>query len=525
VQPIPTPSQEEDIYPIPRPKEKLEVEEAFVHDKIGSTISGFVGCITNPGGCAESGIEGVIEAGVWIVEKTLLNQITNEGESDAILNAASDPVKAQLYLKSLSEDPNAGKRFGMLSIADNTTDVLLDFPVPVNSGQYLASINPFSSAHAQGSVSNLAGSDIILEIWVKVRNVAYALSAVVMVIIGFLIMIRKRLDPRTSVSVSNSLPRIVIALILITFSFAISGLMIDVARLIAGMLDSFVSIGLPAQLGVAGIFSAVLLGIGGFFALPGHGPVAAVAVLLLALILALMLLIVSAIIIYKLIMRYIIFLLMTIFAPLFFLGGAIPGAEGLIYGWFRRTAAALLAIPATALIIKLSFAIGFSGFGQINIPENIPDLPLMYGQVEVIFGWFFAAPVIGIGLFFFATKVPDIVDELMGVKEMGARKGVGPGVLAAPVAIPAQAINPLYRAGTAATTAHNIATVLGEKKGPIGFLGSRLEKFTKPIYEATSGKGQAAGDEAAKKSRDLDSTVSTHEPPPEKERPERPPGP
>src|SRR3990172_12628792 len=58
------------------------------------------------------------------------------------------------------------------------------------------------------------------------------LLAFVMIVIGFLIMFRRQIDPHTVISIQNALPRIVLTLILITFSYAIVGLLIDLMYVI-----------------------------------------------------------------------------------------------------------------------------------------------------------------------------------------------------------------------------------------------------------------------------------------------------
>lgn len=67
----------------------------------------------------------------------------------------------------------------------------------------------------------------IMGIWLAVRNLTYVISVVVFILIGFGIMIRFKIDPRTVMTLQNQIPKIIIALILITFSYAIAGLMID----------------------------------------------------------------------------------------------------------------------------------------------------------------------------------------------------------------------------------------------------------------------------------------------------------
>lgn len=64
-------------------------------------------------------------------------------------------------------------------------------------------------------------------LWKVFRDTAYVLIVLVMVTIGFLIMFRTKIDAQTVISVESALPRIVISLILITFSYAIAGFMID----------------------------------------------------------------------------------------------------------------------------------------------------------------------------------------------------------------------------------------------------------------------------------------------------------
>ncbi len=67
-----------------------------------------------------------------------------------------------------------------------------------------------------------------MNLWKIFRDIAYLLLVVFLIAIGFMIMFRMKISQQTVISVENALPRIVIALILITFSFPIAGLMIDI---------------------------------------------------------------------------------------------------------------------------------------------------------------------------------------------------------------------------------------------------------------------------------------------------------
>ncbi len=86
-------------------------------------------------------------------------------------------------------------------------------------------------AYAQGI--GFSGFSALLPLWKVFRNIAYFLLAVMMIVIGFMVMFRRKIDPKTVVTVQNALPRIVLTLLLITFSYAIVGLMIDLMYLIS----------------------------------------------------------------------------------------------------------------------------------------------------------------------------------------------------------------------------------------------------------------------------------------------------
>ncbi len=63
--------------------------------------------------------------------------------------------------------------------------------------------------------------------WSVLRNVTFLLLTLLLVIIGFLVMFRFKINPQTIVTAENALPRIIITLLFITFSFAIAGFLID----------------------------------------------------------------------------------------------------------------------------------------------------------------------------------------------------------------------------------------------------------------------------------------------------------
>jgi len=118
------------------------------------------------------------------------------------------------------------------------------------------------SAYAQGI--GFSGMQPLLPIWKAFRNIAYLLLAVVMVVIGFMIMFRKKIDPKTVITVQNALPQIIITLLLITFSYAIVGLMIDMMYLVTSFGISILSAQITNGKNIGGTYMN-----GGFLALIG----------------------------------------------------------------------------------------------------------------------------------------------------------------------------------------------------------------------------------------------------------------
>lgn len=72
-------------------------------------------------------------------------------------------------------------------------------------------------------------------IWDLMRRLSYVILVLVIMTIGFMVMFRMKLNAQTVISVENALPRIILSLLLITFSFAIAGMLIDFMYIIIGV--------------------------------------------------------------------------------------------------------------------------------------------------------------------------------------------------------------------------------------------------------------------------------------------------
>ena len=67
----------------------------------------------------------------------------------------------------------------------------------------------------------------VLAVWKIFRNLIYLLLVLLFIIIGLGIMFRINIDARSVMSIQNQLPKIIIGIILVTFSYAIAGFVVD----------------------------------------------------------------------------------------------------------------------------------------------------------------------------------------------------------------------------------------------------------------------------------------------------------
>lgn len=109
------------------------------------------------------------------------------------------------------------------------------YDLPVSSSQYIAYVTSnfgiTKTANAAfGTGEGFKGLVPFIGIWSAFRNLMYLFFVLVFVLIGLGIMFRIKIDPRSVMTMQNVIPKIIIALILITFSYAIVGFMVDVMR-------------------------------------------------------------------------------------------------------------------------------------------------------------------------------------------------------------------------------------------------------------------------------------------------------
>jgi len=310
------------------------------------------------------------------------------------------------------------------------------------------------SAYAANGVG-FTGLSPILPIWIAFRNVTYLFFVLVFVVIGFAIMFRVHIDPRTVMTIENQIPKIIVALILVTFSFAIAGFLIDIMYVLTYLaINVFNSIDIkgiqgtiasnPAFIdiqgrtvfevannipftnaqpsGILGVVTSSTNGVreivshlfagdgtvldalskfplvGG--ALGGFGN--AVINILAFLIIGIAVLVALFRLWLELIKAYIFIILDIIIAPFWILAGLIPGANVSFASWLREIGGELLAFPATIVMFLLGKAL-IDGFS--NSPGFFPPLIGNPGAPKTV------GALLGLGMI---LLTPNVVNMIKG---------------------------------------------------------------------------------------------------------------
>ena len=76
----------------------------------------------------------------------------------------------------------------------------------------------------------------VLAVWKVSRDISYGFIVLITIIFAFMIMFRLKINPQTVITVQSALPKIVFSAILITFSYAIVGLLIDLMYVFIGLI-------------------------------------------------------------------------------------------------------------------------------------------------------------------------------------------------------------------------------------------------------------------------------------------------
>jgi len=348
----------------------------------------------------------------WIIN-SILNIIVGP-----VAACADDPDFGGCMENALNG--NTGDAGAIIPLA-MLTDTMLETR-PASSIDYVAQklqrIGIVDEAYAQtttqagfGFTNSLA---IIQALWTIARDAAYSLVILMILLLGFMVMFRAQLSPRTVITIQSALPRIVIGLLLITFSYAIAGLLVDLTFVLQGVVAGVFSssnllnisalttfqqmndvIGSVGFLTIALILSffAVVLGSGavastGLALLSPLGPFAAILAgfgIILVLLVVILMFISLARVWWVMMKTYVVIILLVFVSPFIFLIGIVrDGMNGM---WFKQMIANLSVFFTVSMLIIVANVLLFSTarvgvlgnafqfFETINLNVNPFDIP------------------------------------------------------------------------------------------------------------------------------------------------------
>ncbi len=199
-----------------------------------------------------------------LTQSTIIHVLTGS----VCLLSGRDPLNP-INGKCLGIDTKSGKigyvagQGGMAKVMGNLIGA--SFVIPVSGSDYAQyALNNFGitkKTYAQEKQQNGLGFSRLtplVGIWARFRDIAYLVFVLAFTVIGLAIMFRVKIDARTVMTIQNQIPKIVIALILVTFSYAIAGFLIDMMYVLMFLVILTFSSLNPAQVNThASIFNVV----------------------------------------------------------------------------------------------------------------------------------------------------------------------------------------------------------------------------------------------------------------------------
>lgn len=164
----------------------------------------------------EAWLEEAMGSNIVSSVRTLMGEVP-----DSILNGQVDP-------NNLTYIPGG-------AIGGTTQLISTLYNPPVSGIEYIAHVKDNflgKPAYAQGV--GFAGLTPLLNIWRAFRDVVYILASIIFIVISIMIILRVKINPQTVIGIQNMIPQIVFTLILVTFSYAIAGLLIDLIYFVQG---------------------------------------------------------------------------------------------------------------------------------------------------------------------------------------------------------------------------------------------------------------------------------------------------
>lgn len=308
----------------------------------------------------------------------LIAGVSREKQQNKDINKMSvDKVSGDNFASWLLLQGTGSEEAGIVGAIPTTGKAIADVykNAPASGQTYVADllhnmkIGPAQPAYAQVGGLGFAALEPILGAWKQFRNIAYMFFIIITLVIGFMIMMRQKVGGQAAVTAQQAIPNVVIALISVTFSYAVAGFMIDLMYvfmyLMAGLFSDTVNsdaitkniLELGFSLFVDGnVFGNSYEAVGSFVenAL-GGGAVAEIAKVVtglsFAIIIAFAYLFAIISLYFELLKTYVSIIINIVLSPLLLMLGALPGRNDVFQDWVKSLLGNLVAYPVVLLLI------------------------------------------------------------------------------------------------------------------------------------------------------------------------------
>lgn len=308
----------------------------------------------------------------------LIAGVSREKQQNKDINKMSvDKVSGDNFASWLLLQGTGSEEAGIVGAIPTTSNAIAAVykNAPASGQTYVADllhnmkIGPAQPAYAQVGGLGFAALEPILGAWKQFRNIAYMFFIIITLVIGFMIMMRQKVGGQAAVTAQQAIPNVVIALIGVTFSYAVAGFMIDLMYvfmyLMAGLFSDTVNSDAITknilELGFSlfvneDVFGNSYEAVGSFVenAL-GGGAGAEIAKVVtglsFAIIIAFAYLFAIISLYFELLKTYVSIIINIVLSPLLLMLGALPGRNDVFQDWVKSLLGNLVAYPVVLLLI------------------------------------------------------------------------------------------------------------------------------------------------------------------------------
>jgi hypothetical protein len=321
---------------------------------------------------------------------------------------------------------------GMLG--DVNKGIVALYTPPASTRTYVADVMKSAKIipEAQAQGLGFAALDPILETWKSFRNLAYLFFVVIFLIIGFMIMFRTKVG-QAAITAQQAIPSVIIAMLAVTFSYAIAGFMIDIMYVVMYMIAGFFTEGSDiVTRNIFGLVGLMFKGTTGStqnaieqfmedalnIGLVGEA-IAWMSSLLGTVIVGIAILFATFKVFFELVKTYVAVIIQIIFSPIILMLGAFPGKN--VFGkWLKDLTGNLILWPVVLVCILVQRMLtapirNLQGTGETLDSSFgggfMPPFLVGQGQASII-------PVIlGIGILLVIPEIMQQVKKAMNVDE------------------------------------------------------------------------------------------------------------